>query len=80
MTEKILTGKKNGFVMLFLSIVLYLIGIAVLVIGAVLIRSKLPVAIPMVIIGVLWVCVGWIPFLGLSVLTPQEPAAMTLFG
>ena len=80
MTEKILTTKKSGFAMLFLTIIIYLVGIAVLVIGAVLIRSKLPVAIPMVVIGIIWVCVGWIPFCGLNVLKPQEAAVMTLFG
>jgi len=80
MNEKILTTKKSGFAMLFLTIIIYLVGIAVLVIGAVLIRSKLPVAIPMVVIGIIWVCVGWIPLCGLNVLKPQEAAVMTLFG
>jgi regulator of protease activity HflC (stomatin/prohibitin superfamily) len=32
------------------------------------------------IIGLLWVLVGWIPFLGLKVLKPQEALVLTLFG
>lgn len=32
------------------------------------------------IIAGIWVCIGWIPFLGLKVLRPQEALVLTLFG
>ena len=80
MSEKILTTKKNGMAMMFLWILLYLVAIAILVVGAVTIRRANPAAIPMVVIGLLYVVLGWIPLCGLVVLKPQEAAVMTLFG
>jgi regulator of protease activity HflC (stomatin/prohibitin superfamily) len=32
------------------------------------------------VVGILWLCVGWVPFLGLKVLKPQEALVLTLFG
>ena len=74
MEEKILNNRKNGMAMLFLLIVLYLAGIGVMVLGAV---NGLEVVIA---IGLLWVFVGWVPFLGLRILKPQEALVLTLFG
>ena len=34
----------------------------------------------MLVIGIIWVCVGWLPFLGLKVIKPQEALVLTLFG
>ena len=31
-------------------------------------------------LGIVWLCVGWIPVLGLKVLRPQEALVLTLFG
>ncbi|MEF9968502.1 MAG: SPFH domain-containing protein, partial [Longicatena sp.] len=33
-----------------------------------------------VIIGVIWCCIGWVPFMGLKVIKPQEALVLTLFG
>ena len=77
MTEKILSTKKNGMAMMMLFIVLYLaafLGIpaspavgggAGLLIG---------------IISGIWITFGWIGFMGLKVLRPQEALVLTLFG
>lgn len=78
MQEKILTTKKNGMLMLLLTIALYLAGIAAIVAGAIIAeRGGSPV---LVIIGIVYAVLGWIPFCGLKVLKPQEALVLTLFG
>lgn len=74
MSEKVLNNKKNGMVMMLLFIVLYAVGILAVVYGAGTER------IPVMVIGIIWLSVGWIPFLGLRVLKPQEALVITLFG
>lgn len=73
MTEKVLSNKKNGMVMMIIWIVLYLVALLMTIFGAAFVW-------PLFIIGVVWLCVGWIPFLGLKVLKPQEALVLTLFG
>lgn len=73
MTEKVLSDKKNGMAMMILWIVLYLAAVLMTIVGAAVIW-------PLFIIGVVWLCIGWIPFLGLKVLKPQEALVLTLFG
>lgn len=73
MTEKVLSNKKNGMAMLIVWIVLYLAAVLMTIVGAAVIW-------PLFIIGVVWLCIGWIPFLGLKVLKPQEALVLTLFG
>lgn len=74
MTEKLLTNKKNGMAVLILTTLLYLAAIGVLILG---IGQNLPViGIP----ALIWLLIGWIPYLGLRVLKPQEALVLTLFG
>ena len=73
MTEKVLSNKKNGMAMMILWIILYLSAVLMTIVGAAVIW-------PLFIIGVVWLCIGWIPFLGLKVLKPQEALVLTLFG
>lgn len=73
MTEKVLSNKKNGMLMLFVWLVLYGIALALTIVGA-------AICWPVFIIGIIWLCIGWIPFLGLKVLKPQEALVLTLFG
>ncbi len=84
MQEKILSGKKHGMRALILTSLLYLIGIAVFVVGAVAIEGvfTLPSIVPtiLMVVGGIWLCVGWIPYLGLKILKPQEALVLTLFG
>ena len=83
MEEKILQKKKNGMAMLLLFILLYIAGIAAIVIGAVInagTDKTSAAGISLVIIGILYAALGWIPFCGLKVLKPQEAAVLTLFG
>ena len=37
-------------------------------------------AITVLIISIIWLSIGWVPFLGLKVLKPQEALVLTLFG
>jgi len=38
------------------------------------------VAITLMIVGGIWILIGWIPYLGLKILKPQEALVLTLFG
>ncbi|WP_040197550.1 SPFH domain-containing protein [Candidatus Soleaferrea massiliensis] len=78
MQEKVLNNKKNGMAFMFVFILLYFAAIAGLVVGCIFAQSPLAVAL-LVICGI-WLLVGWIPFLGLKVLKPQEALVLTLFG
>lgn len=74
MTEIELRKNKNGMVMLILLIVLYVLAIVATVIGAGIENYVL------VALGVIYISLGWIFFLGLKVLKPQEALVLTLFG
>lgn len=74
MQEKILNNKKNGMLFLLLFTLLYLAAIAAIVLGAV------NESVVLIVLGLVWVCIGWIFFLGLRVLKPQEALVLTLFG
>lgn len=78
MQEKILTNKKNGMAAMIVTLVLYLLSIAAVIFGAIeLENGGSPV---LLIIGIVYCVIGWIPFLGLKVLKPQEALVLTLFG
>ena len=79
MSEKTLQGKKNGMAVLLLTILLYLAGIGLFVLSVVKASSSGPVLV-FFIAGILIMCLGWIPLLGLKVLKPQEALVLTLFG
>lgn len=74
MTEKILGTKKNGMPMLLLLLAVYVIAAVVGVIGFL---EDIP---PLLIAGGIWILFGWILFLGLKVIRPQEALVLTLFG
>ena len=77
MTEKILTTKKTGMVVLLGVLAGYIAAILAII----LTTSFAPRAFPFVIVPcVAWLAVGWILLLGLKVLKPQEALVLTLFG
>ena len=80
MTEKVLNNKKNGMAMLLLFLLLYLAAVGLTVLGGIGMDYGRRWAIPVFVIGLIWVCIGWLPFLGLKVLKPQEALVLTLFG
>lgn len=79
MEEKVLKA-KNGMVMLILTSLAYLLSIAVVIMGGILLGDELTFGVVLLIVGILWLCIGWIPFMGLRVLKPQEALVLTLFG
>ena len=74
MQEKVLNKKKNGLAVMILAIVLYLLAF-----GGVAVFAANALALPAVLCG-LYLCLGWILFLGLKVVGPQEALVLTLFG
>lgn len=75
MEEKILTGKKNGMLVLLGVIVLYILSIVGFIYGGPMGKSDI-----LCIVSLIVICLAWILFLGLKVLKPQEALVLTLFG
>ena len=80
MNEKIYTTRKNGMLALFVTLLVLLASVAAIVFGAIMMDSENNAGIPVFVIGLVVCAVGWIPFLGLKVLKPQEALVLTLFG
>ncbi|MEF9969273.1 MAG: SPFH domain-containing protein [Ruthenibacterium sp.] len=74
MEEKVLKNRKNGLFVLCALLLAYFAAIGLIVFGAVTEITFL------IVIGVIWACIGWIPFAGLKVIKPQEALVLTLFG
>ena len=80
MEEKILNTKKNGMAVLLGSLALYIAAILALIFGAVILDDGKLSGLALLIPGIIWILVGWLPFCGLKVLKPQEALVLTLFG
>ncbi len=74
MEEKIYTNKKNGMLALVLIILGYVVA-ALALIGGGIVENGI-----IMLIAILYLAFGWILFLGLKVLKPQEAVVLTLFG
>ena len=72
MKEIVLNNRKNGMAMMILFGALYILAILLVILG---VGRPLPF-----LIGIIWICIGWIPFIGLKVVRPQEALVLTLFG
>ncbi len=81
MSEKIYTKKKRGMLVLLTAIPLYLIAVVGLVyfINLIEVKTNFLSVMGLIICG-LCTGFGWIVFLGLKVLKPQEALVLTLFG
>ena len=81
MKEKILSAKKNGMGMMVLWGLLYIAAVVAVALGGMQMDAEnYALGVPLFVVGMIWVCLGWIPFLGLKVLHPQEALVLTLFG
>lgn len=80
--EKLIQGKKNGLPVLIVTLLLYALASAGIIIGIIHFDSKTDTALTTTIfvIGLLYALFGWILFCGLKVLKPQEALVLTLFG
>ena len=70
MEEKILNKKNNGMPVLLGIIALYILAVFGVISGSYV----------LFIPSIIWLMFGWILFLGLKVLKPQEALVLTLFG
>ena len=81
MKEIVLNNKKNGMAVLLLTVLLYLAGVAAMILGGIFGFDKgQGWGVALFVVGIVWVGVGWFPALGLKVLKPQEALVLTLFG
>lgn len=80
MTEKILQNKKNGMLVLLLTTLGMIASFALMIVGGMADEMGKSFGMPLLIIGLIWFCIGWIPYLGLRILRPQEALVLTLFG
>ncbi|MCR4620847.1 MAG: SPFH domain-containing protein [Clostridiales bacterium] len=74
MKEIVLSRRKNGFMVLGLSVLAYIIALLLTVFGAA--KGVYWLAV----IGIVYLCLGWVLWLGLKVIKPQEALVLTLFG
>ena len=80
MKEIVLNNKKNGMAMMLLFILLYLAAIGAVVAGGILMDHGRRAGVALFVPGLIWSVFGWILFMGLKVLKPQEALVLTLFG
>lgn len=72
---------RAGMPVLILTVLLYLAALGATIYGAILMDGDLvALGIPLLVVGGIWLCVGFLPFLGLKVIKPQEALVLTLFG
>lgn len=71
----------SGWAVFFLTLLLY-IGALVLVIasGISLDKEETPAGFTGLMIGIIWMAVGWFPWLGLKIMRPNEALVLTVFG
>lgn len=74
MNEQILTNKKHGMAVLLLTLLLYIAAIVVLVF------ASTAMLVPLMVVCIVYLCLGWLTLPGLKVLGPQEALVLTLFG
>lgn len=78
MKENILTNKKNGMIVLILTTALYIGAVFGCIQGAIMLEKNSGPFL--LIVSIIWLCIGWIPYCGLKILKPQEALVLTLFG
>ena len=80
MEEKVIKGKKNGFLMLMILIALYVAAVIGMIFCAATGTEDSPAHLGLFVPSVIYSCFGWILMLGFKVLKPQEALVLTLFG
>ncbi len=78
MKEIILKNKKNGLLVLLLSLLIYAAAIAATIKGAFMLNDGKSPAL--MIVGIIFLSTTWLLWPGLKVLNPQEALVLTLFG
>ena len=78
MNEIVLNRRKNGLIVLILTVLVYAAAIAGTVFGGIWVDQGR--SLVLMVVSIIVLCIGWIPLLGLKVLKPQEALVLTLFG
>ncbi len=73
--EKEIQGHKNGFLALILITFIYLLAFFVVICSAIAVINPI-----LFIACIIYLCAGWVLYLGLKVLKPGEALVLTLFG
>ncbi len=79
MKEKTLKARP-GMPVLLGGILLYAVAIGVIILGGVLLEAERNIGALPLVVGIVGLVAGFIPFLGLKVLGPNEALVLTLFG
>ena len=80
MNEKVLNNQKNGMLVLLAVLLGYIIA-ALGVVGMGFFGRRLgALFVPVMVVLIAWLSLGWILLCGLKVLKPQEALVLTLFG
>ncbi len=80
MNEIVLQNKKNGMTALIATIGALVAYFGLMIVGGMAMEGGSIPGIVAFVIGIIGLCIGWIPFAGLKVLKPQEALVLTLFG
>lgn len=82
MEEILLKNKKNGMRTLLVCILVEVLAFGGVIGAALLDENNVAKGlwVPLLVVSLIVLCVGWIPLIGLRVLKPQEALALTLFG
>ena len=81
MNEKILKGNKYGMPVLILTVLLHIAAIVAVIFGAIAMeKAGTEAPTPLFLVGIIYLCLGWIVIPGFKVLGPQEALVLTLFG
>lgn len=79
MQEKVLKATQ-GMPVLIIGIVLYLLSIVLVIFGSIQLEAGNGIGTLAMILGVIWLTIGFIPFMGLKIVRPNEALVLTLFG
>ncbi len=72
----------NGWAVLIIAILLYIGALALTIAGGIELETAVDstTGSAMLIGGIVWLCIGWIPFMGLRIMKPNEAMVLTVFG
>lgn len=71
----------SGWAVLIITIIMYLAAIAAVIFcSSNIVEGEFSSYDVGMIVGIVWLCVGWFPFIGLRVIKPNEALVLTLFG
>ncbi|MCM1523630.1 MAG: SPFH domain-containing protein [Ruminococcus sp.] len=70
----------NGLVIMFIAIICYILAMIGIAPAATLLEDEKTVGILLMILCIAWLCLGWIPFMGVKIIRPNEALVLTLFG